>query len=273
MGLGMSGLSRAGRRRARLQTCWWLSAFAVALGFGVAAGAPPGFSGQPFERSQSFWNTGPYTGRIWFICSSMDYDDVAVITLPDRRRRINIINPLLKGNPAYFRLGEPDPGAGQIYWPISDEDGKQIGALHAFNPGALDDQKAATTATFTSILLPGPGGQWNCRWLERTRLMGFSARRTVIITQGADGGLEYRTYDFKDAGKLKRIELDGAQQTTTASLDIRGGRKSARGFQFQHGGFTYEVTADPKGAAIAVRNNGKTALREPLIAWTIAPAP
>jgi hypothetical protein len=266
MGFGMADLSRAGRDRARLQT---LLAGALALFAGMAAAAPPGSAGQPFAASRSFWRTdGGQVRPAWFVCSSIDGSDMTVAALPDHGR-LTLAQPLARQADVYS-LGEPDPGAGQVYWPLSSG-GRRLGEIHAFNPGMITDPKAATTPTFTSIRIAG--AQWNCRWLERTRLMGFSNRRTVIITQDADGRLEYRSYDFKNAAKLKRIELDDAQQTTTTSLDIKGGRESLRGFQFRRGGFTYEVAAGPTGGTIVVRNNGGTSLREPLIAWTIAPAP
>jgi hypothetical protein len=323
MGLGMSGLSRAGRRRARLQT-----AFAVlaSLWAGVAAAAPPGFAGQPFAASRAYFEaeSGETTsGRLgtqaepaWFICDSLDSDRIYIVGLPGpwnpredgwihergspdrikaaaaaklpmihdglvvhkhRQPFVPAHHPAHLGWPLFVDgfggqvVGPADPGAGQIYWPLIDDWGDDLGYIRAFNPGALTNPRDAFTPTITSMKYVDPPD--SCRWLARTRMMGVSARRTVFVTQGVDGGFEYRTYDFKDAGTAKRIDLADAQQTTTPSLDIKGGSQSAGRFEFTHGGFTYDVTASPSGAAITVRRGSRPVQNEPLIAWTIAPAP
>jgi hypothetical protein len=196
---------------------------------------------------------------------------VIVVTLPGRDGLVTLAQPLSKDAPSSYRLGRPDPGAGQVYWGLSTRSGRELGQLHAFNPGMLSDPKAAATPTFTSIRVAG--AQWSCRWLEGVRLMGFSARRTVVVTSSAQGALEYRTYDFKGASDAKRIDGQDAEQTTTPSLDIRSGRSSAGGFDFRRGGFSYAVRASAQGAAIEVRQGGRLIQREPLIAWTMAPAP
>ena len=235
-----------------------------------AAGAPPGSAGQPYAAARTFWRAADAVRPAWFICAPLDGADVTVAGLPDGQGRISLAQPLSKGPPDSYRLGEPDPGAGQVYWPLSSG-GRRVGELHAFNPGMIDNPRDATTPTFTSIRIAG--AQWNCRWLARTRIAGFSARRAFVVTQMAGGGFEYRSFDFKDAAKARRIEDQGADQTNTPSLDIKGGRATAEGFEFRRGGFIYQVIASPAGGAIRVVDNGRTSVREPLIAWTIAPAP
>ena len=247
---------------------------ALCLCSGPMAASPPpapGAVGQPFEHSRTFWRGGGHVGPAWFICDPMSSSEAIVVSLPDAHGKVSLVQPLSEDRPSRFKLGKPDPGAGQVYWPLSTPDGGEAGNLHSFNPGALTEPKDAATPTFTSIRVAG--AQWSCRWLTRTRLMGFSVRRTVLITQADNGAFEYRTYDFKDAARAKRVEPDGAQQTTTASLDIKGGRQTRDGFEFRSGVIVYDVAASASGAKIEVRKNGKLALREPLIAWTIAPAP
>lgn len=248
------------------------------LGLGAAAltlvspalAEPPGFEGQPFAQSRSFWRTGGKPRPVWFVCAPVDGADMTVVGLPDSRRQVSIPQPLGPSSPDVYKLGQADPGAGQVFWPLSTPDGKEVGNIHAFNPGALGDPKAATTPTFTSIRLSG--AQWNCRWLERTRLMGFSTKRTVAVTQAPDGALEYRTFDFSDAGKLKRIDA-GAEQTTTASLDVKGGEAIPSGFAFRSGAYAYRITIDLPGARITVRKDGHVIAAEPLVAWTVSGAP
>jgi hypothetical protein len=268
----MADLSRAWSGRARLQT---LGARLVLATLGLSgpahAAPPPGFAGQPFAASRTWWSAGTPAGPAWFLCDPMTDNGVIVASLPDRSGKVTLTQPLSKDPPSAYRLGRPDPGAGQVYWALSDARGRALGQIHAFNPGMLDDPKAAPTATFTSIRVAG--AQWSCRWLQHTRLMGFSARRTVVITAGPQGGLEYRTYDFKDAPRAKQQDGQGAEQTTTPSLDVKGGRRTSSGFAFQRGGYAYAVAASPSGAAIEVRQGGRLIQREPLIAWTMAGAP
>lgn len=235
------------------------------------AAPPPDFKGQPFERSRAYWRSGASVRPIWFVCPSVDGADFNIVTLPDARGRVSIAQPLSNEASSVYQLGQADPGAGQIYWALSDKDGREVGQIHAFNPGMIDDPKAATIPTFTWIRISG--AQWDCRWLERTRLLGFSRRRAIVVTEAPDGTLEYQTFDVRDASRLKRIHAEGVEQTTTASLDLKGGRERGGRFVFGNGAYAHEVAASPAGAAITVRKAGKVISTEPLIAWTIGAKP
>ena len=227
---------------------------------------PPGAAGQPYAASRSYLRTRTGPQQVWFICAPLDGADQTVVGLPLKGQRLWIVQPL-SGEPSeVYRLGAPDPGAGQIYWPLSEPGGKEVGNLHAFNPGALGDPKAATTPTLTSIRING--AQWNCRWLERTRLLGFSSKRVVEITSGP-GGLEYRTFDYRDTGKAKKVETGSAQQSTTPSLDLKGGRLAAGRMRFESNGYVFLVSASSADARIVVMHAGRSILNEPLVAWTI----
>ena len=232
----------------------------------TAAQAPPGSAGGPYAASRSYLRTHAGVRQVWFVCAPLDGIDQTVVGLPNARQGLWIAQPLSGEPSSVFKLGRPDPGAGQVYWSLSSSDGKEVGALHAFNPGALGDPKAAATPTFLSIR--ANAAQWNCRWLEHTRLLGFSAKRVIEITSGP-GGLEYQTFDFKDAGKAQKIETGSAQQSTTPSLDIKGGRMSGGKMRFEGNGFAFQVTASPSDARIVVSRAGRTILNEPLVAWTI----
>jgi|WetSurMetagenome_2_1015567.scaffolds.fasta_scaffold282454_2 hypothetical protein len=235
------------------------------------AATPPGFKGQPFERSRAYWRSGGQVRPAWFVCAPVDGADMTVVTPPDAKGRITVAQPLSGEAPSVYRLGQADPGAGQIYWSLSDERGREVGQIHAVNPGMIDDPKAATIPTVTWIRIAG--AQWDCRWLGRTRLMGFTRRRAVMVTEAPGGTLEYRTFDVRDAARLKRIQAGGIEQTTTASLDLKGGKATASGFEFRNGAYAYDVAASPAGAQITVRKGGKVVTTEPLIAWTIGAKP
>ena len=112
------------------------------------------------------------------------------------------------------------------------------------------------------------GAQLNCRWLEATRLLGFSAKRVIEITSD-QGRLEYRSFDYKDAGKAKKVETDSAQQSTTPSLDLKGGRRVGGRMRFEGNGYVFLVSASVADARILVTRAGRTILNEPLVGWTI----
>ncbi|HEY5413144.1 MAG TPA: hypothetical protein VIJ94_20730, partial [Caulobacteraceae bacterium] len=227
-------------------------------------------AGEPYAASRSYARTHVenllVTNPVWFICSSLDGADQTVVRLPLADSRVWIAQPLSGEPMAAYKLGAADPGAGQVYWPLSDSAGKEVGQLHAFNPGALGDPKAATTPTFTSIRIAA--AQWNCRWLEHTRLLGFSSKRVIEITADA-GRLEYQSFDYRDAGKAKKVDTGGPQQSTTPSLDIKGGRVAGGRMRFESNGYDFLVSAGAWDARIVVTHAGRTILNEPLVAWTI----
>ena len=228
--------------------------------------APPGSAGESYAASRSYLRTHTGAQQVWFICAPLDGFDQTVVGLPMSGHELWIVQPL-SGDPSeVYKLGAPDPGAGQVYWPLSDASGKEVGALHAFNPGMLGEGAVATTPTFTSIRVNA--AQWNCRWLQGTRLLGFSSKRVIEVTSGP-GGLEYQSFDGRDAGKAKKVETGSAQQSTTPSLDIKGGRSVAGRMRFEANGYVFLVSASARDARVVVTHAGRTILNEPLVAWTL----
>ena len=238
----------------------------ITAGAAVADQRPPGAAGQGFAASRSYLRTHTGAKQVWFVCAPLDGTDQTVVGLPMAGSRIWIAQPL-SGEPSdVYKLGRPDPGAGQVYWPLSDTSGKPVGALHAFNPGVLGEGRVASTPTFTSIRVAG--AQLNCRWLEATRLLGFSSKRVIEITS-EQGRLEYRSFDDKDAGKAKKVETDSAQPSTTSSLHLKGGRMVGGRMRFEGNGYVFLISASATDARIVVSRAGRTILNEPLVAWTI----
>lgn len=238
----------------------------ITVAAAVADQSPPGAAGQSYARSRSYLRTRAGVRQAWFVCSPLDGADQTVVGLPMAGQKLWIVQPLSGEAPDIYKLGRPDPGAGQIYWPLGDKAGKEVGALHAFNPGVLGEGRVATTPTFISIRIAG--AQLNCRWLEGTRLLGFSNKRVIEITS-EQGGLEYQSFDYKDAGKARKVETDSAQQSTTPSLDIKGGRGDGGRMRFENQGFVYEVTASSTDARITISRAGRRIAVEPLMAWTL----
>ena len=266
--MGFSRRSGLAARLTRSRGSWLPCAAALSLITTAAALAdqsPPGAAGQPYAASRSYLRTHAGAKQVWFVCAPLDGTDQTVVGLPFKGQRLWIAQPLSGEPSAAYTLGAADPGAGQVYWPLSEPGGKEVGQLHAFNPGALGDPKAETTPTFTSIRINA--AQWNCRWLEHTRFLGFSSKRVIEITSGP-GGLEYQSFDYSDAGKAKKVETGSAQQSTTPSLDIKGGRQVGGRMQFDSNGYSFRVSASASDARVVVIHGGRVILNEPMIGWT-----
>ena len=236
---------------------------------------PPGSSGEPYAASRTYTLSNGVAGQAWIICDGVDVGSLYVVGLPDAAHSVSVASysKTSLGDPTRqsFTLGAPDPGAGQVFWPLTGPGAVEAGNLHAINPGVLTSPADAFTPTFTSMKV-GPV-QASCRWLARTRFMGFSGRRTFVITQADDRTLTYQTFDFKDAASAKPANPDGAQRSTTPTLQIVGGKEVAGGFTFENSGYDYQVAAGRTGATVAVLKGGQQVQRETLTAWTIAPAP
>lgn len=239
---------------------------------------PPGFTGAPYAASRTYFKLQGRYPAAWLLCDGVDRPEIIVVGLPGADHRVATFS-LDKATGAHrsqsLKVGDPDPGAGNVYWPLTRADGSDAGYLRAFNPGALDDPKAATTATFTSIKL----GEdiTSCRWRPNVRLLAAGARRSYqIATEG--GQLVYRTFDYAGATAAKPIE-GGAGMTSAPSLEVRGGQETptaiGRLFVFENLGYRYAVeigdAPDPHGA-ITVTHDGRQVAAEPFEAYTFAPA-
>ena len=236
---------------------------------------PPGSAGEPYAKSRTYELDAGAARQAWVLCDGIDVGQVYTVGLPDAARLVSVTN-VAKAAPATptsqsLTVGQPDPGAGQVFWPLTFPGGADAGNLHAINPGVLTSPADAFTPTFTSAKIGAV--QASCRWVARTRVMGVSARRSFLITQDDNRALTYQTFDFKDAATAKPVNPDGAQRSTTPTLQIVGGTESAAGFSFENNGYTYQVAASSTGATVTVLKGGKLVQTEPLTAWTIAPAP
>ncbi|MGE3142640.1 MAG: hypothetical protein AB7L65_04920 [Hyphomonadaceae bacterium] len=213
---------------------------------------------------------------LWFLCDGVDAPAIFAVSQPDAQKQVIIREydkrAAAQMREARYRVGDADPGAGNVYYPLTGENG--TGYLRALNPDVLDDPSAAYTTPFIEIKL----GERvvSCRWLERTRLEGFSTHRTFVVSEDADGDLIYRTYDFADAGRAAPVALGGAQRTSVFSREVRGGAEDtgpegAR-FSFSDKGYFYEIRLPEGGGAVAtVTHAGAMVQNEPLIAAQTPP--
>jgi hypothetical protein len=172
-----------------------------------------------------------------------------------------------------YTLAEPEGAAGSVITALLQH-GAEAGAVRQINPGMLETPGSAYTPPFSSVRI----GDRNltCRWLPRTRLMGFTGRRTIVVHEDADGDLIYTSYDFATAADVQPIDLSDNGRTTTFSLEARDGAETtdAAGTRFQFQADTETeivVTArrDGTGAVEVRRHEPNPVQSEDLIAFQV----
>ncbi|TVV73277.1 hypothetical protein [Sphingomonas solaris] len=215
-------------------------------------------------------------GPGWFLCDGIDAPFVALVGKPDAAGsvRIGLLDKNRPGASVTVRsygLGRADPGAGQVYWSLT-QGGRDAGNLHAFNPGAFGDPAAVRTPPFTSMALGD--SRFQCRWRANTRLIAVAARRTLLVREDAAGRLIYESFDY--AARPPIEQPDGVQRTTRASQRVTGGREAGAGgattFAFANAGYGYVITVPATGpASLAISRGGRVIQRETLLAYTLAP--
>ncbi|MES1199072.1 MAG: hypothetical protein ABUS48_03740 [Pseudomonadota bacterium] len=174
-----------------------------------------------------------------------------------------------------YALGSAEGAAGSVYTPLMRE-GQQVGFLRALNPGMLETPAAAYTTPFTSM---GLGDRRiACRWLARTRLVGFTTRRSFAITEDDDGDLIYTTFNYDDVHTRQAVDLSNAQHSTVFSLEVRGGEETTKPegaeFRFNNRGYRYVISAPATGEGrLTVIHNGETVQSEPLLGFQTGAGP
>lgn len=225
--------------------------------------APP-----PAEEEQVFMRVPPP----WFICDSINSGAVIVF---DRNASDVRVAEYQKSDGAivqrigYF-VGDEDAAAGSMNTELIRDQGSD-GWVRMTNAGMLETPATAYTPRFVSALLDGRDLQ--CRWLPRTRVLGFTTRRSFAIHEDASGALTYTAYNFSDASSSRAV--DGAEnaRTTASSLEITGGvagetPEGAKTYTFETQGFRYVVTLNRDGTgSIDVTRNGAPLTNEPLIGY------
>lgn len=210
---------------------------------------------QESPKASTYLTLDSKTQPAWFICDGLNVPAV-VVAGQAKANRIQITRFDKKtGQYRYqiYGLGQPDPGAGQVYYGLSLA-GKPAGFIHATNPGMLENPQMALTQPITSLKLGGE--DISCRWEPGTRFLGLSTRRTVLVHQAQDGGLVYQSFDFKNNAASPSLEIQG-QATPT-------------GFQFANKGYLYTVQVAPGRAWLSIQKEGRAVQRESFIAYTLA---
>lgn len=215
---------------------------------------------QPDPSARTYLTLNGQAQSAWFICDGLQAPTVAVIGNPTSANQLRITR-FSKKNPGrysyqIYALGQPDPGAGQVYYSLS-LGGKEVGFVHATNPGMLENPGLAYTQPIVSLKLSG--GESECRWAPGTRFFGFSNRRSVLVSQDSKGNLTYQSFNF-----------NAPRGSSPPSLRIRGGKIIAGGFVFQNKGYVYTVRSAGNQARVTVQRGGKLLLSEPFVGFTVA---
>ena len=214
-----------------------------------------------------------------FVCDSTNRDRVMVLSPPDRAGGATLTSYGKPGMATYrtnVTVGRGDPGMGQVFYALTNGDGRDIGNIHTVNPGMVEP--GATTPTVTSITYGKD--TTDCRFAPQTRVLGATARRSAQITGTGRDGYRYRSYNY-DAG-LEAIEQPWGGRDTRASLTIDGGRlvdqrDGRRTYEFANAGYVYRVlVASGEGRAgggVQVWRDGRQLLSDPFFAYTAAAQP
>ncbi len=235
---------------------------------------------QTLPHSQVVTSLGSTPG--WFICDSLNAPVVSVMGWPDQRGLSRLTTYSKKGAGQFvyrnYKVGGSDVGAGQIRYALTPSGqtvtSQTIYNVGSFNIGALDHPEQALTPNIVTLYSQEASG--DCRWTLNTRLLGFDARRSFMITEAPTGQLTYQTFDFADPIRL--THPDGVQRSSVPSLNVVGGSRvisaSQEIFTFQNAGYTYTVRVarqgQPTGASVTVSHGGKVVQTEALTGYTYA---
>jgi len=215
---------------------------------------------------------------IWFFCDGIDAPVVYLFANTSSETQTRFIE-YDKHSGATVRsldlqLGEGEGAAGSAYTPLQ-QNGQDFGHVHQVQPGNFETPAAAYTTPYTSVQI----GDRNvaCRWLPRTRVAGFTGRRSFVIHEDADGDLIYTTFDFANAA-TQPIDQSDNGRSTRFSVEVRDGQEQVRpdgsDFTFPgRDGFSYHVALKNDGAGqLQVLRNGAQVQSEPLTAFIVGQA-
>lgn len=240
----------------------WLAALALGLGACGQATPPPADAPQAEQAAV----------RTWFVCDAIE---APVVLAFEREGETARVAQYEKPSGAIvqrteYEIGDQEGAAGSVYTTLM-QNGAEAGAIRQVNPGMLETPATAYTTPFVSVRLGAR--EISCRWLPRTRLMGFTGRRTIVVHEDADGDLIYTSYDFASAAAAQPIELSENGRTTTFSLEARNGEEAtnAEGVRYSFrpdAETTISVVLDGGEPRVEVRRHGPNPVQtEALIAY------
>ena len=250
----------------------------ILLGAGQSFSRPaasPTIQTLPGSRVVTFLGSTPG----WFLCDSIDAPFVAVVGWPDARglSRLSVYSKAKAGVYTFrtYRVGRAEPGAGQINYALSTSGAVPAQGAAPYHVGAFNSEGTPGAITPGVVTLDSAEASGQCRWVIDTRLLGFSSRRSFLVTE-TQGQLTYQTFD--NSAPVRVTNPDGVQRSTVPSLKIVGGSRTMTStqeiFTFQNAGYTYAVRVArqgrPAGASVSVSRGGKVVQTEPLTGYTYA---
>jgi len=215
---------------------------------------------------------------IWFFCDGIDAPVVYLFANTSTQNQTRFIEYDKRTGATVrsldLQLGEGDGAAGSVYIPLQ-QSGQDFGHVRQVQAGNFQTPAGAYTTPYTSVQI----GERNveCRWLPRTRVAGFTGRRSFVIHEDADGDLIYTTFDFANAA-TQPIDQTNNGRSTRFSVEVRGGQESVRpdgsDFTFPgRDGFSYHVALKNDGTGqLQVLRNSAQVQSEPLTAYIVGQA-
>jgi hypothetical protein len=113
----------------------------------------------------------------WFICDAINAPALFVFERTNADVRVAEYDKpdgAIVQRQGYF-VGDEEGAAGSVNTELVRDDGVD-GWIRQLNPGMLENPGSAYTLPFASVRLDGRN--INCRWMPRTRVLGFTGRRS-----------------------------------------------------------------------------------------------
>lgn len=214
----------------------------------------------------------------WFICDAINFPAIIVFDRTGQDVRIaeyDKPNGAIVQRQGYF-VGDEEGAAGSINTELVRDEGSD-GWVRQANPGVLETPGSAYTLPFWSVRLDNR--DINCRWMPRTRVLGFTGRRSFIVYEDASGDLIYTAYNFVDAANARPIEVSENGRTTQPfSVEVRNGAEAQTPrdltYTFETQGFRYVLKLNRDGTGqLDVSRDGVALQSEPLIGYQQGTAP
>ena len=208
----------------------------------------------------------------WFICDAIN----ALAVFVFNRDGANVqVAEYDKPNGAVvqrigYNVGTEEGAAGSVITELYRDMGVD-GAVRQINPGMLENPGSAYTLPFASINMDSR--DINCRWMPRTRVLGVTGRRTIVVYEDQSGDLIYNSYDYAQAANTRPVELsENGRSTTPFSAEVRDGAETTdatgTAYSFETQGIRYVVTVRHDGTGqLDAYQNGALLQTEPFIAY------
>ncbi len=235
------------------------------------APAPSALFNAAYQRVESDWEP------VLFLCDGVDSGRVKLVTTPNAKGLGTLWTYRkddFRTKREAVRLGNDDPGAGQIMRAIQRPDGSAFGSVHSINPGVLGKAGVTTLPTLSSIT--DKIETTRCRWEPRGCVLLFDGRRSVLVIAAEDGSYSYKSFDYAKPGKV--IDASGGA-TSVPSTTVTSGRLISAEpnhelYEFRSGPWTYRVRASADnrapGAGLTVLHGGKTVQTSVAAAYQMA---